>query len=167
MIQILDRHTRGPRVRVVSERANKTVARIRALADVKLKEARLAYANAFGFDVKDKGIDREIAGLFSDALVKGEKKVQVPIHLVLALWLREGGAGRRVGPLSETDWSDKKRIVEKVRARKLALQAERYSAGAALERAANELSPGPHFPAEAIIERIRHPSGRHRSRNRA
>jgi hypothetical protein len=132
-----------------------------------LTEARRAYAEEFGFEVKDKRVDREIAGLLSLALVKGSKNVQIPIHLVLALWLREGGAGRHVGHLSETSWSDKKRTVEKVRARKLALQAEGYRAGAALERAANELSPGPQFPAEAIIERIRHPSGRRRSRSRA
>lgn len=98
---ILDRHARGPRARMISKRAPNAIARIRVLADAKSKEARVAYSAEYGFEVKDKRIDRKIAELFTDALINGKRNVQVPIHLVLALWLREGGAGRRVGRLSE------------------------------------------------------------------
>jgi hypothetical protein len=160
MTVIIDRHTRGPRLRTVSKLIPEAIARIRELGDRSLKAARNAYADEFGFEFNDKQIDRKLASLFSDALVKGRETVELPIHIVLALWLREGGAGRRVGPLSETDWSEKKFILAKVRERKRALQAAGYRAGAALETAAKEFSPGTQFSAEAIIERIRHPSGK-------
>jgi hypothetical protein len=161
MITIVDRHARGPRVRIVSERTDPSIAKIRVLADSNIKRARSAYSSTFGFEVKDKRIDRQVAELLSVALVEGRKKVQLPIEVALALWLREGGAGRRVGALPEMPWSDKNRILERVRARKLKLQNdEGYAAGRALTKAAEELTPGPEFSVDTIIERIRHPSGK-------
>ena len=159
MITFLDRHGRGLRVRFVSERTDPSIAKIRVLADSNIKGARRAYSKKFGFEVEDKRIDRQVAELLSVALLEGRKVVPLPIEIALALWLREGGAGRSVGPLPETPWSDKNRILKKVLARKLELQNEGYSAGAALTKAADELS-GPTFPASTIIERIRHPSGK-------
>jgi hypothetical protein len=135
------------------------------LADSNLKAARAAYAKAFGFEVTDKRVDRKVAEMLSVALTKGRKTVQLPLEIALALWLREGGAGRGVGALSATSWSSKNRILARVHEMKRKLQAQGFRSGVALEKAAHELSPGPDFPADAIIERIRHPSGKRKRTN--
>lgn len=150
---IRDRHNR--RVLAIDQEPS-AVVRIRVLADTNIKGARAAYVSEFGFEVEDKRIDHEIAGLLSVALANGRKTIQLPVHVALALYLREGGGGRTVGTLPATSWSDKKRIIEKA-------QAERQKLGRgrdALAKAVAKVTAGTKFSASEVTRWIQHPSGK-------
>jgi hypothetical protein len=88
-----------PRYRIVSEDARARVVRIRQLAERNVGEAREGFKRQFGYAVTDKRVDYKLQSALSTALVQGglTREVRLPQEIALALYLREGGAGRAQG----------------------------------------------------------------------
>jgi hypothetical protein len=87
-----DRHIKGPRLSLFSEHAPKEAKRVRMLADKSVGQAHAAYQEEFGVPVNDQSIDHELADALGNAFRKGSGVVELPIHVALAFWLREGQA---------------------------------------------------------------------------
>ena len=111
---------------------------ILTVADERLGEARRLYREQYGFLPNDKRIDLEIEERFAqaDSAEPPKAYVELPHHIVLALMLREGFAGRGKGK--------KKRspvlgiTVLKARKRKADMMSKGQKAGVAEKKAAEE-----------------------------
>jgi len=115
-----------------------SVEEILLVMDEHVGQARRLYREEYGVLPSDKSIDTEIAKRFEWALnCEPPSLVELPQHLVLALMLREGFAGRLKGKKGR-HWAIA-RAVRRARERKASLvEDEGVKAGKAAEDLAKE-----------------------------
>jgi hypothetical protein len=90
-----DRRSDGlVRERRISPFTSTKVARVRALADKSLEDAKALYEELFGVKHTDQSIDFALTSALSQRIATGEP-FNLPDEVGLALWLQSGG--RRVG----------------------------------------------------------------------
>jgi hypothetical protein len=119
-----------------SKKLGWAIEEILMVADENLGQARRLFREEYGVLPDHKSIDIEIAKRFEWALnSEPPSVVELPRHIVLALTLREGFAGRGRG--RKLHWSTL-REVQAARKRKVSLITDGMKSGEAEEQAAQE-----------------------------
>jgi hypothetical protein len=142
--------------------------RLRDERNFTLAKARDEYKDQFGIGHDDPALDQEYEKLLYNHLFWSNEPLQLPWHLALGLFLREG-MGRKHGPLPKEFSTHEITVLILTRRKAAEYRHQEYKAGTALEKAANEVvswkyevqkgkyRPSIGFSARQIIEILQHP----------
>jgi hypothetical protein len=130
----------------VTSKRERDLDRVDLAANVKV--ARIRFEEEFGIAHDSNKIDAAIEKLYEDAWVEGEATAAVPLHLLKAVLLRQGGTGSKPGRKPEPNWIRRGKELAIRQARKRIASGEDREAVIADAAKKSQLSP------ETIRDRI-------------